>query len=116
MVEIDKGEALELAGLGINPGRLLIYGTSNGPAWYAGLSIAAPQAGFGDVEAYPDFATKAAVLCWHLVKNHPLPDGNSAARSWPLSSSWSATAERGSQRPVIRMRPIASSARSRVAT
>jgi death-on-curing protein len=34
------------------------------------------QAGFGDVEAYPDFATKAAVLCWHLVKNHPLPDGN----------------------------------------
>jgi death-on-curing protein len=28
------------------------------------------------VEAYPDFATKAAVLCWHLVKNHPLPDGN----------------------------------------
>ncbi len=38
--------------------------------------MAAPQAGFGDVEAYPDFATKAAVLCWHLVKNHPLPDGN----------------------------------------
>ena len=24
---------------------------------------AAPQAGFGGVEAYPDFATKAAVLC-----------------------------------------------------
>ncbi len=39
-------------------------------------ALAAPQAGFGDVEAYPDFATKAAVLCWHLVKNHPLPDGN----------------------------------------
>jgi hypothetical protein len=28
------------------------------------------------VEAYPDFITDAAVLCWHLVKNHPLPDGN----------------------------------------
>jgi death-on-curing protein len=39
-------------------------------------ALAAPQAGFGGVEAYPDFATKAAVLCWHLVKNHPLPDGN----------------------------------------
>ncbi len=39
-------------------------------------ALAAPRAGFGDVEAYPDFATKAAVLCWHLVKNHPLPDGN----------------------------------------
>jgi death-on-curing protein len=39
-------------------------------------ALAAPQAGFGDVEAYPDFVTKAAVLCWHVVKNHPLPDGN----------------------------------------
>ena len=39
-------------------------------------ALAAPQAGFGGVEAYPDFATRAAVLCWHLVKNHPLPDGN----------------------------------------
>jgi len=42
----------------------------------ADSALAAPQAGFGGVEAYPDFATKAAVLCWHLVKNHPLPDGN----------------------------------------
>ena len=39
-------------------------------------ALAAPQAGFGGVEAYPDFETKAAVLCWHLVKNHALPDGN----------------------------------------
>jgi death on curing protein len=28
------------------------------------------------VEAYPDFHVKAAVLLTHLVKNHPLPDGN----------------------------------------
>lgn len=28
------------------------------------------------MEAYPDFETKAAVLCWRLIKNHPLPDGN----------------------------------------
>ncbi len=27
-------------------------------------ALAAPQAGFGGVEAYPDFGTKAAVLCW----------------------------------------------------
>ena len=39
-------------------------------------ALAAPQAGFGGVEAYPEFETKTAVLCWHLVKNHPLPDGN----------------------------------------
>jgi death-on-curing protein len=30
----------------------------------ADSALAAPQAGFGGVEA------------WHLVKNHPLPDGN----------------------------------------
>lgn len=42
-------------------------------------ALAAPAAGFGDVEAYPDFTAKAAVLCWHLVKNHPLPDGNKRA-------------------------------------
>ncbi len=42
----------------------------------ADSALAAPRAGFGGVEAYPDFETKAAVLCWHLVKNHPLPDGN----------------------------------------
>ncbi len=79
-------------------------------------ALAAPQAGFGDVEAYPDFATKAAVLCWHLVKNLRSRMAINAARSWPPSSSWSATAEPGSPRPVIRMRPTASSAPSRVAT
>jgi death on curing protein len=39
-------------------------------------ALGAPAASFGGVEAYPEFETKAAVLCWHLVKNHPLPDGN----------------------------------------
>lgn len=40
----------------------------------AGLN--APRAGFGEVEFYPDFASKAAVLCWHIIRNHPLVDGN----------------------------------------
>lgn len=35
-----------------------------------------PPPGSVRVEAYPDFAAKAAVLCWHLIRNHPLPDGN----------------------------------------
>lgn len=39
-------------------------------------ALAAPRAGFGGREAYPEFETKAAVLCWHLIKNHPLPDAN----------------------------------------
>lgn len=45
----------------------------------ADSAINAPAAGFGEVEAYPEFEAKAAVLCWHLVKNHPLPDGNKRA-------------------------------------
>lgn len=36
----------------------------------------APAASFSGVDFYPDLATKAAVLCAHLVKNHPFPDGN----------------------------------------
>lgn len=40
----------------------------------AGLN--APRAGFGEVEFYPDFASKAAVLCWHVIRNHSLVDGN----------------------------------------
>ena len=39
-------------------------------------ALHAPQAGFGDVEFYPDFADKAAVLTVRIAKNHPLPDGN----------------------------------------
>jgi death-on-curing protein len=39
-------------------------------------ALAAPRAGFGGVELYPEFEMKAAVLCSRLVRNHPLPDGN----------------------------------------
>jgi death-on-curing protein len=33
-------------------------------------ALHAPAASFGGVEFYPDLATKAAVLCTRLVKNH----------------------------------------------
>ncbi len=39
-------------------------------------ALHAPQAGFGDVEFYPAFVDKAAVLVVHIARNHPLPDGN----------------------------------------
>lgn len=42
----------------------------------ADSALHAPQASFGETDAYPDLVDKAAVLGWHLVKNHPLPDGN----------------------------------------
>ncbi len=39
-------------------------------------ALHAPQAGFGDIEFYPKFADKAAVLVVRITRNHPLPDGN----------------------------------------
>lgn len=35
-----------------------------------------PKSGFGDVEFYPDFFDKAAILGIRIAMNHPLPDGN----------------------------------------
>ncbi|MDW3217137.1 MAG: Fic family protein [Acidimicrobiales bacterium] len=45
----------------------------------ADSALHAPMAGFGDEDFYPDVADKAAVLCWRLARNHPLPDGNKRA-------------------------------------
>lgn len=42
-------------------------------------ALAAPAGGLGDQDAYPEFEMKVAVLGFHLVKNHPLPDGNKRA-------------------------------------
>lgn len=39
-------------------------------------ALAAPFAGFGHHELHPEAATKTAILCSRLVRNHPLPDGN----------------------------------------
>jgi death-on-curing protein len=39
-------------------------------------ALAAPFASFAGVEFYEGLATKAAVLCSRLLRNHPLPDGN----------------------------------------
>lgn len=49
----------------------------------ADSALHAPSAGFGDVDMYPDFVDKAAVLLVRLNKNHPLPDGNKRA-SWSM--------------------------------
>lgn len=39
-------------------------------------ALAAPFAGFGEVEVFPAFEAKAAVYCSRIVRYHPLPDGN----------------------------------------
>ncbi|MGI8575184.1 MAG: Fic family protein [Egibacteraceae bacterium] len=45
----------------------------------ADSALAAPAAGFGDAEFYPDLYDKSAVLLCRLAWNHPLPDGNKRA-------------------------------------
>lgn len=45
----------------------------------ADSALHAPQAGFADEDFYPDLFDKAAILCWRLARNHPLPDGNKRA-------------------------------------
>jgi death-on-curing protein len=42
----------------------------------ASAALAAPFAGFGDFEAFPTLAEKAAIYCSRIVSYHPLPDGN----------------------------------------
>ena len=42
----------------------------------AASALAAPRAGFGEVETYPTILQKAAIMLERLTRNHPLPDGN----------------------------------------
>lgn len=42
----------------------------------ADSALDTPRARFGEIEFYPDFANKAAILCRNLIRNHLLPDGN----------------------------------------
>jgi death-on-curing protein len=42
----------------------------------AASALAAPRAGFGDVDVHPSLLEKAAILLERLARNHPLPDGN----------------------------------------
>ncbi|MHB8287813.1 MAG: type II toxin-antitoxin system death-on-curing family toxin [Acidimicrobiales bacterium] len=75
MIEyLSLGDYLSIAEmiLGVD-GELLAKGAGIG---LADSALASPQASFGGVEFYPEFEQKAAVLLEHLVKNHPLPDGN----------------------------------------
>ena len=57
-------------------------------------ALHAPAAGFGDVDLYPDFVDKSAVLLVRLARNHPLPDGNKRAawvslRMFAAVNGWS---------------------------
>jgi death on curing protein len=42
----------------------------------AASALAAPRAGWDDVDLYSSLLEKAAILLERLARNHPLPDGN----------------------------------------
>jgi len=42
----------------------------------ASAALAAPFAGFGDYELFPQTSEKAAIYCSRITRYHPLPDGN----------------------------------------
>ena len=62
-----------------------VTGTPAETLWTSGRieladsALHAPMAEFDGQEFYPDIFDKAAVLCWRLARNHPLPDGNKRA-------------------------------------
>ena len=58
------------------PGHTL---AASGRVELAESALHAPMAGFDEEEFYPDVLDKAAVLCWRLARNHPLPDGSKRA-------------------------------------
>ncbi len=39
-------------------------------------ALAAPFASFGGADFYDDPAERAAICCSRIIRNHPLPDGN----------------------------------------
>lgn len=44
-------------------------------------ALSNPFQSFGDVELYPSIQAKAAQLCFGIVKNHPMIDGNKRLRT-----------------------------------
>ena len=72
---LDVGDFLLIAEAVIGI-RAEVLGRSERVVSQADSALHVPASGFGDVEAYPEFADKAAVLCSRIMQNHPLPDGN----------------------------------------
>ena len=45
-------------------------------------ALANPFQSFGDEELYPSIQAKAAQICFGIVKNHPMVDGNKRLGIW----------------------------------
>lgn len=62
-------------------------------------ALHAPQTGFGEVEFYPEFVDKAAVLAVRIAKNHPCPAGNKRL-AWQALTMFCALNGRGLEVPT----------------
>ena len=74
---LDLADFLYLAGAALDVAPEALFDTTD--LGLAESALYAPGATFAGVELYPDLVTKARVLVVHLVKNHPLLDGNKRA-------------------------------------
>ena len=74
---LDLADYLYLAGAALDVAPEALFDTTD--LGLAESALHAPAASFAGVDLYPDLVTKARVLVVHLVKNHPLLDGNKRA-------------------------------------
>jgi death-on-curing protein len=74
---LDLVDYLYLAGAALDVAPEALFDTTD--LGLAESALYAPAATFAGVDLYPDLVTKARVLVVHLVKNHPLLDGNKRA-------------------------------------
>ncbi len=74
---LDLADYLYLAGAALHVAPEALFDTTD--LGLAESALYAPAATFAGVDLYPDLVTKARVLVVHLVKNHPLLDGNKRA-------------------------------------
>ncbi|MDP9208851.1 MAG: type II toxin-antitoxin system death-on-curing family toxin [Actinomycetota bacterium] len=74
---LDLADYLYLAGAALDVAPEALFDTTD--LGLAESARYAPAATFAGVDLYPDLVTKAQVLVVHLVKNHPLLDGNKRA-------------------------------------
>ena len=58
----------------------------------ASSALAAPLAGYGEVELYPSLADKAAIYASRIMRNHPLPVAARRIYSARTNSSAASTA------------------------
>jgi death on curing protein len=74
---LDLADYLYLAGAALDVAPEGLFDTTD--LGLAESALHAPAATFAGVDLYPDLVAKARVLVVHLVKNHPLLDGNKRA-------------------------------------